>query len=152
MCRGGTYLLVAIVLALQSLSVAAATSPVADPAAPVQETAGGPRFAVAAATAAYLAKVPPDKKARSDAYFEGGYWLLLWDFLWTAAALVLVLRLGWSAAMRARAERLAGGLGGKLRRLGTGFYRARRFPGIRVLQFPLAGHEGYLPEPTSGPA
>src|SRR3989441_10876627 len=103
MRRGGMYLLVAFVLALQSSSVAVATA---------QETAGGPRFDVATATAAYLAKVPPDKKARSDAYFEGGYWLLLWDFLWTAAVLVLVLRLGWAAAVRARAERLAGGLGG----------------------------------------
>src|SRR2546422_725716 len=62
MRRGGTYLLVAIVLALQSLSVAAATSPVADPAAPVQETAGGPRFDVATATAAYLTKGPPEHK------------------------------------------------------------------------------------------
>src|SRR2546427_8183393 len=133
MRRGGTYLLVAIVLALQSLSVAAATSPVADPAAPVQETAGGPRFDVAAATAAYLAKVPPDKKARSDAYFEGGYWLLLWDFLWTAAVLVLVLRLGWSAAMRARAARLTRGLGGKVRWLGAALYRGPPFTVITVL-------------------
>ena len=150
MRRGGTCLLVAIVLALQSLSVAAATSPVADPAAPVQETAGGPRFDVAAATAAYLAKVPPDKKARSDAYFEGGYWLLLWDFLWTAAVLVLILRLGWSAAMRARAERLAGGLGGKLRWLGTVFYWAQLFTVITVLQFPLAVYEGYFREHKYG--
>src|SRR2546428_8998661 len=113
MRRGGSYLLVALVLALQPHSVATATSPVAAPAAPVQGAAGGPRFDVAAATAAYLAKVPPDKKARSDAYFEGGYWLLLWDFLWSSAALLLVLRLGWSGAMRARAARLTVALRGE---------------------------------------
>jgi hypothetical protein len=25
--------------------------------------------------------VPPEQRARSDAYFEGGYWLILWDFV-----------------------------------------------------------------------
>ncbi len=34
-----------------------------------------PAFDAGRATAAYLATIPPDKKARSDAYFEGGYWL-----------------------------------------------------------------------------
>jgi len=38
-------------------------------------------FDIGAAVDAYLAKMPPDQRARSDAYFEGGYWLLLWDFL-----------------------------------------------------------------------
>ena len=45
-------------------------------------------FDPVAATNAYLAKVPPDKKAKSDAYFEGGYWLILWDFL--ASSIVLL--------------------------------------------------------------
>ena len=30
------------------------------------------------ATEAYLAFVPPEQRARSDAYFEGGNWLQLW--------------------------------------------------------------------------
>jgi len=58
------------------------------------------------ATNAYLAMVPPDKKARSDAYFEGGYWLLLWDFLASAAVYFLLLSTGWSARMRDLAERI----------------------------------------------
>jgi STE24 endopeptidase len=58
------------------------------------------------ATDAYLASVPPEKKARSDAYFEGGYWLQLWGFLYGAAILYALLASGWSAAMRDRAERL----------------------------------------------
>ena len=37
-----------------------------------------------AATQAYLATLPADKKAKSDAYFEGGYWLILWDFVVSA--------------------------------------------------------------------
>src|SRR3954453_10344086 len=58
-----------------------------------------------AATDAYLALIPPAAKARSDAYFEGGYWLLLWDFLYGAVVALLILNLRWSAAMRNFAER-----------------------------------------------
>ena len=36
---------------------------------------------IKAAVDAYLAKMPPAQRAQSDAYFEGGYWLMLWDFL-----------------------------------------------------------------------
>ena len=39
-------------------------------------------FDVNAATNAYLAQIPADKTARSNAYFEGGYWMILWDFLY----------------------------------------------------------------------
>ena len=39
----------------------------------------------AAATRAWLETVPAEKRARSDAYFEGGYWLILWNFLLGAA-------------------------------------------------------------------
>src|SRR6267378_6612967 len=60
-----------------------------------------------AATNAYLATVPPDKKARSDAYFEGGYWLLLWDFLASAAVYFLLLSMGWSARIRDWAVRIS---------------------------------------------
>ena len=38
---------------------------------------------VDAATDAYLATISPEAKARSDAYFEGGYWVTLWQFLWS---------------------------------------------------------------------
>src|SRR5439155_17804199 len=79
--------------------------------APATGAPGGAALDVEAATAAYLAKIPPDKKAKSDAYFEGGYWLLLWDFLYVGGVLLLLLHLGWSAAMRDRAERIAGRLG-----------------------------------------
>jgi STE24 endopeptidase len=63
-------------------------------------------FDVNAATNAYLAKVPADKKARSDAYFEGGYWLILWDFLCGAGISLLLVATGASAKMRSLAERL----------------------------------------------
>jgi STE24 endopeptidase len=44
-------------------------------------TARSVHFDADAATAAYLATMTPAARARSDAYFEGGYWLMLWDFL-----------------------------------------------------------------------
>lgn len=41
-------------------------------ATPALADTGG--FDAVAATEAYLARVPPEAKARSDAYFEGGSW------------------------------------------------------------------------------
>jgi STE24 endopeptidase len=67
-------------------------------------------FDIDAATNAYLAQIPASAHARSDAYFEGGYWLILWDFLMAALIYGALLRFGWSAKMRdfaARASRLA---------------------------------------------
>src|SRR5229473_2374056 len=64
-----------------------------------------PAFNAEAATNAYLAEIPPAARSRSDAYFEGGYWLILWDFLYGAVISLLLLSLGWSAAIRDFAER-----------------------------------------------
>lgn len=38
-------------------------------------------FDVNAATREYMDIITPEQKARSDAYFEGGYWIQLWDFI-----------------------------------------------------------------------
>ena len=63
-------------------------------------------FNAEAATNAYLAQIPAAARARSDAYFEGGYWLILWDFLLAVIVYWALLRLGWSARMRGFAEHL----------------------------------------------
>src|SRR5258708_6864930 len=83
-------------------------SPPASPAVIVIPPAAQPsaHFDVEAATEAYLAQIPPAAKARSDAYFEGGYWLILWDFLFAAVISLILLSAGWSAAMRNHTERL----------------------------------------------
>src|SRR5271155_1043686 len=57
-------------------------------------------FDIKKATRAYLDKIPPEKKAQSDAYFEGGYWLQLWNFLYGAAIAALLLQGRLSARMR----------------------------------------------------
>jgi STE24 endopeptidase len=63
-------------------------------------------FDPAAATRAWLDTVPPDKRAKSDAYFEGGYWLILWNFLLGVAISVFLLASRFSARMRDFAERI----------------------------------------------
>jgi STE24 endopeptidase len=50
-----------------------------------------------AATQAYLATLNGAARAKSDAYFEGGYWLLLWGSLVTVLVSWIELRFGWSA-------------------------------------------------------
>ena len=49
------------------------------------------------ATRAYLATLNGAARARSDANFEGGYWIGLWSALVGIASYWLMLRLGWSA-------------------------------------------------------
>jgi len=102
-------------------------------------------FNVEAATDAYLAVIPPAAKARSDAYFEGGYWLLLWDFLYGAAIALLMLALGWSAKMRDLAERAT-----ELGPIRTMLYVVQYMIVVTILGFPLAWYEGYFREHQYG--
>jgi STE24 endopeptidase len=104
-----------------------------------------PGFNVDKATAAYMALIPPASKARSDAYFEGGYWLILWDFLYGAAVCLLLLNLRWSAAMRDFAERLT-----RFRALQTFVYFVEYLILTSILTFPLALYEGYIREHQYG--
>ena len=62
-------------------------------------------FDAKAATDAWLATLPPSFRARSDAYFEGTYWLILWDFLAAVAVSLVLLQSRLSARMRDLAER-----------------------------------------------
>src|SRR5437667_12836 len=66
-------------------------------------------FDPAAATKAWLATVPQEKRQKSDRYFEGGYWLLLWNFLVAAAISIFLLESGISARLRDFAERICRG-------------------------------------------
>ncbi|HEV2750621.1 MAG TPA: M48 family metallopeptidase [Gemmatimonadales bacterium] len=102
-------------------------------------------FDPVAATNAYLATVPADKRARSDAYFEGGYWLLLWDFLATTAVYMLLLATGWSARMRDWAERIT-----RFRWLQTFLYWLQFFVVVFTLLFPLTAYEGFVREHAYG--
>ena len=52
------------------------------------------------ATKAYLATLAAAARAKSDAYFEGGYWFIVWNFLAGTAALLFLYITGISAALR----------------------------------------------------
>lgn len=55
-----------------------------------------PGFDTDAATAAYLDLLTPEQRAKSDRYFEGGYWIELWGLFITLAVSYFLLRSGWS--------------------------------------------------------
>ncbi|MET0274715.1 MAG: M48 family metalloprotease [Phenylobacterium sp.] len=61
-------------------------------------------FDPAAATAAYLATLPPEAHAKAQAYTQGGHWLLLWGAVVGVAVAWLILRSGVLAKVRARVE------------------------------------------------
>lgn len=63
-------------------------------------------FDVEQATRAYLALLQGPARAKSDAYFEGGYWLPLWGTLVSIVVYWALLASGWSARMRGWAERV----------------------------------------------
>jgi STE24 endopeptidase len=63
-------------------------------------------FDVEAATRAYLDTLHGAARARSDAYFEGGYWLILWAALVGVLVHWAMLHFGWSAAWSERAGRI----------------------------------------------
>jgi STE24 endopeptidase len=102
-------------------------------------------FNVDAATNAYLAQIPAASKSRSDAYFEGGYWLILWDFIYGAILLLLFLKLGWSAALRNFAERLT-----RFKPLQTVIYWTQYMVISTVLSFPLTVYESFFREHKYG--
>ncbi|MBI1199475.1 MAG: M48 family metalloprotease [Phenylobacterium sp.] len=62
-------------------------------------------FDPAAATAAYLAQLPPEAHAKAEAYTQGGHWLLLWGALVGVLSAWLILRSGVLVRLRARIER-----------------------------------------------
>ncbi len=102
-------------------------------------------FDVDAATEAYLAEMPASAQARSTAYFEGGYWLILWDFLYGAVVALLLLNLRWSAGMRNLAERIT-----RFRWLQTFLYWVEYLIVVTLLGAPLAIYEGYIREHQYG--
>jgi STE24 endopeptidase len=116
-------------------------SPAPTAAAPTASAA----FDVKAATDAYLAKMTPEQKSRSDAYFEGGYWLQLWDFLYGAAVALLFLGLRWSAKMRDLAERVT-----RFKAVHGILYWIQYLVVATVLFFPMTVYEGFYREHQYG--
>jgi STE24 endopeptidase len=108
-------------------------------------SASAPRLDPETATQAYLAKMTPAQKARSDAYFEGGYWLQLWDFLIGAGIALLILSSGLSSRMRNLAEKTF-----PFKPLQTGFYWVLYLLLTTLVLFPMTVYEGFSREHKYG--
>src|SRR5947207_7206465 len=123
-------------------ALAQGTSP-SPTAAPVPSIAPGTDPATA--TRAWLDTVPPDKKAKSDSYFEGGYWLILWNFLVAAAISIFLLASRISARLRDFAERRT-----RFKSLQVVIYAIAYLLLVTLLSFPLTVYQQFYREHQYG--
>ena len=103
------------------------------------------RFNIESATRAYLDRLTPEKKQKSDAYFEGGYWLQLWDFLYGTGVALLLLGTRLSVRMRDLASRVT-----RFQTLHTVAYWIQYALVIALLTFPLTIYVGFFREHQYG--
>jgi len=89
--------------------------------------------------------VAGEDRARSDAYFEGGYWLQLWDFLLGVTVNFVLLGTGLSSRMRNLAERLV-----RFRAIQTFLYWVQYFVVTTVILLPMTIYEGFVREHRYG--
>ena len=142
MKRVRTTLLVTLVAILVCGAAAATETPNPGTAAPQSAAA---HFDPDAATAAYLATMSPEARAKSDAYFEGGYWLILWDLVAGLVVAWLFLGTGLSARMRDWVERVT-----RFRWLQTALYSLQYIAIAVVVMLPWSAYEGYFREHQYG--
>jgi STE24 endopeptidase len=101
----------------------------------------GPGFDVDKATQAYIDLLSPEQRQLSDRYFEGGYWLQLWEMLWTVGACVLLLVTGISRRMSRFAQRLS-----RRRWISTPLYIAQLLIALYLLGLPFSIYTDFLRE------
>jgi len=135
-------LVILVAAALASFSIALPAQETASPV-PVATPAGitNPE----AATRAWLDTMPANEKARSDAYFEGTYWLILWNFLVTVAIALLLLTTRLSARIRDLAAALT-----SFRPVQAGIYAIGFAIITSALNLPLNCYEGFVREHQYG--
>lgn len=97
------------------------------------------------AVQAYLSQMTPDQLAKSNAYFEGGYWLLLWNLVIALALGWLFMRAGWSVKMKEKAARLS-----RFSFLNHWFYFIQYFGLSSVLTLPWLLYTDYFREHQYG--
>lgn len=131
-------LLLLLAMALPHLGMAQAPSPSTKPGRASLEDP-------VAATEAYLARLSPEQRAKSDSYFEGGYWLILWDFLYGLGVAALLLGTGLSARMRNLTERVV-----RFRPVQVFLYWLQYLVLTTLLTFPLVLYAGFFREHKYG--
>jgi STE24 endopeptidase len=104
-------------------------------------------FDPAAATQAWLDSVPRDQREKSNAYFEGSYWLILWNFLLTAAISVFLLVSRFSARLRDLSESVT-----RIKNFQIACYAIPYLLFVYALTFPLNLYENFSREHQYGMA
>jgi STE24 endopeptidase len=99
----------------------------------------------AAATQQWLATVPKEKREKSDAYFEGGYWLILWNFLLAAGISIFLLASRISARLRDFAEHAT-----NFKSLQVACYAVPYLIIVYLLSFPLNLYQNFCREHQYG--
>ena len=127
-----------------SLVLGGASRLPAQPSAPTSAVPQ-PGFNIESAARSYLDRLTPEKKQKSDAYFEGGYWLQLWDFLYGTGLAVLLLGTRLSARMRDLASRVT-----RFKALHTVAYWIQYLLLTSLLTFPLTIYVGFFREHQYG--
>jgi STE24 endopeptidase len=97
------------------------------------------------ATQQWLDTMSPEARAKSDAYFEGGYWLILWDFIVGLVMAWIFLGTGLSRRMRELAESMV-----KPRWLQTVIYAAEYILLSSVIDLPWVIYEAWFREHQYG--
>ena len=133
-----------VILALMALISVGSLQSACAADAPSSTTASG-HFDADAATTAYLATLTPAAQARSDAYYEGGYWLTLWDLVVGLLLAWVLLSWRFSARMRDFAARLT-----RFRWAQTALYAIQYLILTTVVTLPWAAYEGYVREHQYG--
>jgi STE24 endopeptidase len=110
---------------------------------PVMDTT--PTFDAAKATQKYLARIGGAARARSDAYFEGGYWLKLVDLVYALGVAALLLFLPISTRIRDWTEERTHNRTSQVM-LYVGCY----VPLVAALTLPLTIYEGFIREHMYG--
>ncbi len=100
-----------------------------------------PTFNADRATEAYLAVLSDEQRAKSDAYFEGGYWLQLWGLVYLFGVTMILLATGLSRRMRDLALRIT-----KRPFLATLLYIGMWVLAMFVLGLPLDTYTGFFRE------
>lgn len=107
--------------------------------------AATPGFDVEAATRAYLDLLQGPARTKSDAYFEGGYWLPLWSTLISSLVYLALLFTGVSHRLRTWAERKT-----KKRWLVPAVYALPFVALTTLLTLPWSIYEGFVREKQYG--
>ena len=136
-----------LLLAFIAVGVAWAQAPAATSTPSQSQTTAThvAHFDVDAATNAYMSELSPAQRAKSDAYFEGGYWLILWDLLVALGVAWLLLGTRLSAWMRNVGERIT-----RWRWLQTAIYAIQYIVLTSLLTLPWNLYEGYFREHQYG--